>query len=480
QNTNYMNKIVIIIMLLPGLTAQPQPAQVQPAQPQPAQAQSVQAQPTQAQPTQAQPVQTQPVQPQPAQQVQPAQAQPLLRLDSILTVIARSHPALRSSDALARSLDEAAKGARNWEAPQVSTGWWMTPYDPSLWKRQGDGSPGTGQYMVSAEQQFPNRRKQEADEAYMQGMSAVERARKGATENELYAAARRMYYQWVVAEHRLLVLDEDGKLLDFMIRDAELRYKNNLGKIGVYYKAKAELGNLAGRRIGWENTIEQARIALNTLMDRDKGMVFSVDTALGSSAAEPLALSASLVAPMDSAALVENRSDIRAVGERIRLAGLEQTAERAKLRPEFGVRYDHMFGFGGTPMEYTLMATVRLPMASWSSKASKANVASLKWKAQSLEEERDAMVNEATGAAYGLQRALDAKRRQVKVLAEQVLPALRKNFQTLELAYEQNTEELLSLYDAWKTLDDTQLEYWDDMEQILLMQVELKRVLEIK
>jgi outer membrane protein TolC len=399
-------------------------------------------------------------------------AQGTLGLDSILAVIGRNHPALHSSDALARSLDEAAKGARSWEAPQVGTGWWMTPYDPSLWKRQTGGASGIGQYMVSAEQTFPNRRKQEADEAYMRGMSAVERAKKGATANELYAAAGRAYYQWVVAEHRMAVLDEDGKLLDFMIRDAELRYKNNLGKIGVYYKVKAELGNLANRRIGWENAVEQARIALNTLMDRDQGTLFIVDTGAVTMAPAPRVA--------DSAGLVDSRSDIRAVSENIRLAGLEQAAERAKLRPEFGLRYDHMFGFGGMPMEYTLMATVRLPMLSWSSRASKANVESLKWKALSLQEERDAMVNEATGAAYGLQRALEAKRRQVKVLEEQVLPALRKNFQTLELAYEQNTEELLSVYDAWETLDDTQLEYWDDMEQVLLIQVELKRVLEIK
>jgi hypothetical protein len=139
-----------------------------------------------------------------------------------------------------------------------------------------------------------------------------------------------------------------------------------------------------------------------------------------------------------------------------------------------------MFGFGGTPQEYTLMATVRLPMLSWSSRAAKANVASLKWKAQALEDERLSMVNEATGAAHGLQRALDAKRRQIKVLEEQVLPALRKNFQALELAYEQNTEELLSIYDAWATLDSTQLDYWEDIEQVLLMETELKRVLEIK
>ena len=391
-------------------------------------------------------------------------------LDSIQTVISHSHPALRSSDALARSLDEAAKGARSWEAPQLGTGWWMTPYDPSLWKRQANGSPGTGQYMVSAEQMLPNRKRQEAEEAYMQGMSAVERARKGATVNDLYAGAGRAYYRWVVAEHRMAVLDEDGKLLDFMIRDAELRYKNNLGKISVYYKAKAELGNLEGRRIALDNEVEQARIALNTLMNRDRGVMFAVDTAV-TAAGMPVA---------DSVGLADRRSDIRAVGENIRLTTLQQSVERAKLQPEFGLRYDHMFGFGGTPMEYTLMATVRLPMLSWSAKASKANVESLKWKAQSLEDERLAMVNEATGEAYGLQRALDAKRRQVRVLEEQVLPALRKNFQTLELAYEQNTEELLSVYDAWDTLDKTQMEYWDAVEQVLLMQVEIKRVLELK
>jgi len=401
-----------------------------------------------------------------------ARGQETMRLDSVFAVIGRSHPSLRSSDALARSLDEGAKGARNWEAPQVSTGWWMTPYDPSLWKRQRDGASGIGQYMVSAEQMLPNRRRQDAEGAYMRGLSAEEREKKGATANELYAGAGRAYYQWVVAEHRMGVLDEDGKLLDFMIKDAELRYKNNLGKIGAYYKAKAALGRLKDRRIGLENDVEQARIALNTLMNRDKAMVFYVDTS---------AIAVDLAAPvMDSAGLQERRSDIRAVDARIRLAGLEQEAERTKLRPEWGLRYDHMFGFGGTPMEYTLMATVRLPMLSWSSRATKANVESLKWKARSLEEERRAMVNDAMGTAYALQRALMAKRRQVKVLEEEVLPALRKNFQTLELAYEQNAEELLTVVDAWETLDGTLMEYWDDVEKVLLMQVELKKVMEAK
>jgi outer membrane protein TolC len=393
-------------------------------------------------------------------------------LDSIFSVIGRSHPALRSSDAAARSLDEAAKGARSWEAPTVSTGFWMTPYDPSLWKRQANGASGAGQYMVSAEQMFPNRRSQQAQEKYLGGLSAVERAKKGAAVNELYAAAGRAYFQWLIAKHRQSVLEEDGKLLDFMIKDAELKYKNNLGKIGAYYKAKAAIGNLENRKIALDNLVEQQRIALNTLMDRDRAATFDIDTTY------ELMPVAGVGA--DSAGLLDGRSDIRAVSESIRVTGLEQDAERAKLKPEFGVRYDHMFGFGGTPLQYSLMATVRLPMAAWSSRASKANVESLKWKAMSLEAERDAMVNEATGAAYGIKRAMSSKLRQVRVLADDVLPALRRNFQTMELAYEQNTEELLALYDAWETLDSTQMEYWDAVESLLLMQVELKRVLEIK
>lgn len=400
------------------------------------------------------------------------QAQMKVGLDSIFSVIARSHPVLRSSDAAARSLDEAARGAHSWEAPTLGTGLWMAPYNPSLWKRQANGSPGMGQYMISAEQMIPNRKSQEAEGKWLGSLSAVEREKKGTAVNELYAAAGRAYFQWVIASRRESVLDEDARLLDFMIRDAELKFKNNLGKIGAYYKAKAALGDLENRRLVLTNEIDQQRIVLNTLMNRDRQTAFDIDTTW------QLMDVAGVGA--DTAELLDARSDIRAVTQQIRVAGLEQDALRYQLKPQFGVQYDHMFGFGGTPMQYTLMATVRLPMAAWSSRGTKAKLASLKWQALSLEADRDAMVNEATGAAYGLKRAILSKQGQVRVLGEKVLPALRKNFQTVQLAYEQNTEELFALYDAWQTLDNTQMEYWDAMENLLLMQVELKRVLEIK
>src|ERR1700738_1910906 len=100
-----------------------------------------------------------------------AHSQEKLVLDSIFSTIAFNNPRLRTYDAQIHSLDEAAKGARSWDAPLLSTGLWMTPYNPNLWKKQSDGSTGMGQYMVSAQQMFPNKKRQDAEEKYMQGMS---------------------------------------------------------------------------------------------------------------------------------------------------------------------------------------------------------------------------------------------------------------------------------------------------------------------
>src|SRR5450755_2727691 len=257
-----------------------------------------------------------------------------------------------------------------------------------------------------------------------------------------------------------------------MIKNAELRYQNNLGKVGAYYKAKASMGNLENSRLQFENEIAQKRITLNTLMNRDKTTWFDIDTLFEVKIYDSLSF--------DSSSFVNNRSDIRAVEKDIQLTSLQKDVERSKLKPEFGVRYDNMFGFGGFPLQYSLMGVVKLPMARWSSRSSKANVISLDWKAEALNQQRQMMVNTATGMSYSIQTGIISKQKQIKVFMNNIIPALRRNFQSLLLAYEQNTEELFTLYDAWETLNITQLEYLDQVKQILLMQVELERIREVK
>jgi outer membrane protein, heavy metal efflux system len=401
-----------------------------------------------------------------------ANAQEKLTLDDIFSRISTNSPSLKSFDAQIRSLDETAKGARNWEPPELGTGFWTTPYNPNLWKRQSNGNTGMGQYMISAQQMFPNRKRLDAEQSYMQTMSSVEKEKKNANLNELYAAAKQNYYQLIIIKKKMAVLDQDEKLLDFMIKNAELRYKNNLGKIGSYYKAKAELGNIQRMRVMFENEMVQKRIMLNTLMNRDKTAAFDIDTTY--------AIKDYSNYQFDSTIFINARSDIKSVDREIQLTVLQQDVEKAKLKPEFGLRFDHMFGFGGFPMQYSLMGMVKLPMAKWSSRTSKANVESLKWKAESFNQQKQTIINEASGKAEGMRNEIESKKRQIKLFEDNIIPALQRNFQTIQLAYEQNTEELFTLYDAWETLYKTKLEYLDQLQQLLLRQVEIERILEIK
>ena len=182
----------------------------------------------------------------------------------------------------------------------------------------------------------------------------------------------------------------------------------------------------------------------------------------------------------DSSYFLQARSDIKAVDKNINLIYLQQDLERSKLKPKFGVSYWHMFGFGGFPAQFSLMATMKLPIANWSSRSYKANIESLRFKSESLNQQKQMLLNEASGEQEKLMTDIDSKRKQMVLYEKNIIPALQKNYHTTQLAYEQNTEELFTLFDAWQTLNMTQLEYLQLLQDLLIMQVELEKILEIR
>lgn len=395
-----------------------------------------------------------------------------LKLDALIDSIITSHPVVKMYNNDIRSMDEAAKGAKSWMPPEFSTGLWMVPYNTALWKKGDMGTTGMGQYMLGGQQMLPNRKKQNADAAYMEAMSSVEKEKKNATLNELVSNAKQLYYEWFILKRKLAILEQNEQLLDFMIRNAEIRYKNGLEKISAYYKAKAALGNLQNMRLMFENDIKEKRIAINVLMGRSATTEFDIDTSY------QLKEYSTLV--FDSTLFYANRSDLKAIDKDINLTWLKQETEKQSLKPQFGIRYEHMFGFGGLPMQYTLMGMMKLPLTKWSSKMNKANIESLKWKANALQSQKEMMVNEYTGMAYSMRNELELKKRQLKLYDENIIPALRNNYKTMQLGYEQNTEELFMLYDAWETLYMTQLDYTEILNQALKMQVSIDRLIESK
>ena len=398
--------------------------------------------------------------------------QPVLRLNSIIDSIQLLHPSIKMYDAEIRSMDEAAKGAKSWMPPEVSTGFWMVPYNPKLWMKDDMGATGMGQYMIGGQQMFPNKKKQQADAAYMLAMSSVEKEKKNATLNELINDAKQFYYEWIILKKKLTILERNEKLLDFMIKNAEIRYKNGLEKISAYYKAKAAIGNVQNMRLMYESDIKEKRIRINALMGRNAMLDFDIDTTY------KLEDYSTIV--FDSTIFYSNRSDLKSIDKDINIIFLKKETEKQSLKPQFGIRYEHMFGFGGFPMQYTLMGMMKIPLAKWSSKMNKANIESLKWKANALQSQKEMMLNEYSGMAYSMQNEIALKIKQLKLYDENIIPALKNNYKTMQLGYEQNTEELFMLYDAWETLYMVQLEYTELLNQVLKMQVALDRLIEKK
>ena len=394
----------------------------------------------------------------------------IVSLDNILSTIKTDNPQLKMYDADIQSMDAAAKGAKSWMAPQVETGFFMTPYNTKMWKAD-DMSPGMGSYMIGVSQMIPNSKKQNAEYKYMNAMSSVEKENKNYTLNQLYAIAKTNYYQWLVLNKKVKVANDNLLLLKYMIKSMEIRYQYNMDKLPTYYKAKSQYNELESMIIMLQNDISQKRIMLNTLMSRDKNMVFEIEEAF-----ELKEYNSEL---LDTSSISKNRSDINAIKRTMEVNQLKIDAEKSKFLPEFGVKYDHMFAFGQQPQQFSLMGMMTIPMP-WSTKMNKANISSFQIKNESLNWQKQMILNETVGMISGMNTELSNLNKQYNISEKSIIPSLRKNYDTAVLAWQNNTGDLFIVLDAWEALNMAQMDALDKLQSILNTQVEIEKQLEIK
>lgn len=391
-----------------------------------------------------------------------------LSLEEVLVLIKENNPQLKMYDADIQSMNAAAIGAKSWMAPQVSTGFFMTPYNSKLWKADEMG-PGMGSYMIGVQQMIPNSSKLKADSNYMNAMATVEAENKNYTINQLNALAKTNYYQWLVLNKKLKIAKDNLLLLDYMIKSMEIRYQYNMDKMSAHYKATARYSELENMTVMIQNEISQKRIMLNTLMARDKNTAFEIGTTFKFIEVNGM--------QSDTASLSKNRSDVRAIEKTIALNQLKIEAEKSKFLPEFGVKYDHMFAFGQQPQQFSLMGMVNIPMP-WSTKMNKANINSFKIKNESLNWQKQMILNEATGMISGMINELTTLKKQYEISEKTIIPALRGSYDASVLAWQNNTGDLFDVLDAWEAVNMSQMDSLDKLQAIFTAKVEIERQLE--
>lgn len=384
-------------------------------------------------------------------------------LDTIISSIAKNQPELQMYDLQIKAYNTYATGARAWDALQVGAGPYMVPY---MFNKN------MGALMFTVQQMIPNPTKLKANEKYMLGMSGIETESKKLKYNQLISQAKTAYYEWLFLKKKQFVLNKSEILMNYIIQTSENRYTYQKEKLNSIYKAKAELGNLKSMQLMINSEIEQKRIMLNTLMNRDKNFLFDIDTIFVIKEYENIVV--------DTGQINRFRSDLRVIDQTIKVTQLKQKVEIYKSKPDFGLRFDHTYGFGNQPNQFSLMGMITIPVVPWSSKMYKANVKGLNFEIEALQYQRQAAVNDVSGIISGLQIEIKNKKAQVKLYQENIIPALQNNYKITLLAYEQNTEELFMVLDAWQTLKMTQLEYYNQLQELLLKQVEYEKENEIQ
>ncbi|MGF7079103.1 cobalt-zinc-cadmium efflux system outer membrane protein [Mucilaginibacter sp. UYCu711] len=380
-----------------------------------------------------------------------------LSLDSVLSRITLN-PSLLSLDQKINAEDAYVAGAKSLDAPKISAGQYQTNYQPK---------PYAGWFMIYGEQTFTNPAKLRAKEAYLKGVSKVTVEDKNYLKNQLIAQARLSYYDRVVLEKKLTLLHSTQGLLEYMLKDANIKLTYGKEKLNNIYKAKADLYQLDNIREQLNNEIRQKNIMLNTLMNRDKQTEFMIDTTVTIMEYE--------LTITDTARLVSSRSDIKGISRSIELQQLNADAEYSKRKPDFGIQAAHMIGLGNTPSQYTLMGVITIPIVPWASKEYKANLKGIRFEQEALVQKKADLLNQAEGQLAGLKAEISSKKRQLANYRQNIIPAQQNSYKTALQAYEQNTGDLPSVLNGIKDLQAAKMEQLDRLQELLQLQIAYQR-----
>lgn len=391
----------------------------------------------------------------------------VVSLDSVLTIINKQNPMLQEYDNRVKAFDAFARGARSWMAPMVGAGTFMTPYPNQMLMEEGD----KGAWMFAIEQEIPNPGKLKANENYLEARGDVAKEGRAIQFNALRAEAKNQYFKWLVAEEKLKVLQENEKIMDLMLKLARIRYPYSQGSLGNIYKAEGRLSEVQNMMLMTRSDIESSSYRLKSLMSMPASDSIMIDTTT------TVAFQSEQII-YDTTALSDQLSEIRQIDETIEVMRLNQQLQAVQAKPDFKIRFEHMQPIGNMPSQFTAMAMISIPIAPWSSKMYKAEVKGMQYEIQAMQKNREAMLIETRGMLAGMAGQIIRMKQQLDNYEAKIIPALKKNYQTLMLAYEENREQLPIVIDAWEALNMAQMEYLEKMEEYYTMIVSYEKELE--
>ncbi len=392
-----------------------------------------------------------------------------ISLEKLLQQVETNYPSILQYQNNIQSIEAKAEGAKAWMPPTFSAGIMRFPYNFSMFNEKNDPMNQAG-IAFSLEQMIPNPSKLNAKKSYISSLAEIEESKREWTKNELRREAKILYYNRVVTEKKQLILKESEEVLQLVITTSEEKFSNNQSKLQTIYKAKARSAELSNMMLMLDGAIAESNIGLNILMVRDVNTDFEVDTAIA-----PANYSFSIA----DTTSVSDRSDIAVMSKYIQSMKLEQRAMKIGVRPDFGVRAEHMQMFG-MPNQWSVMGMMTIPIVPWASKMYSSDTKSMGFQIRSMEQEKQTMELMASRMMAEKLTMLHYEYAQYRSYIDNIVPAYENNLEANLLGFKQNTGDLFVLLDAWEMLLMKKLESYDKLFYILKLEAEYEYEKEIR
>jgi len=391
----------------------------------------------------------------------------VVSLDSVLSAIDKQHPMLQEYDSKVKAMNAYTEGAKSWMAPMAGGGPFFYPYPGQSIMEERD----KGMFAINIEQDIPNPSKLNARKNYFASRAAVEVSGRSYQFNQLRAEAKENYYQWLVLEKKGKVLQENKRIVELMLKLARIRYPYNQGSLGNIYKAEARLHEVDNMILMNGAEIEEKAYRLKSMMKLPQEMEIKIDTNMH------IEFDANRVA-YDTAGLSANRSDVQQINKSIEVMRQNQLLQKTQAKPDFRIRYEHMQPRGDMPLQFSLMAMISIPIVPWASKMYKAEIAGMNHEIEAMQKGKEAILVDARGMLAGMASQLVRMKQQLENYDQKIIPALKKNYETLLLAYEENREQLPIVIDGWEAMNMAQMEYLNKMQEYYVMIVRYEKEIE--
>lgn len=395
-----------------------------------------------------------------------ANSQEKLSLDSIINIIGRENQDLKYFDQKILSQEAKAEGAKSWMAPMIGAGTFMTPYPGQRVMSGAD----KGALMVTAEQSFPSPAKIKAKQSYLSSLNNITLSQKDFTFNSLKSLAKQNYYDIVINELKIKLLEENLQILNNLKKLGEIRYEYNRGSLSQIFKAESKAFEVHNQLEDAKGNIKIGKINLNVLMNRDPEEKLEVIT--------NKKLNNNILTNIDSNYIL-NTSELKMTVNEIKSMENEAKLIATEAKPEFKIKLDHMSPLASMmPQQYSVMGMVSIPIAPWSSKAYKAELKANKLEIDALERRKNAQVKNSYGMIKSLQEKIANMQHHVNMYESKIIPINKKNLDVLLLNYQENKEELPMVIEGWEMLNEAQTMYLNELSNYYKILIEYEKSIE--